>query len=97
MAQLAGFSARFMPAGRGGVANDRLFAGGRFGRANEAAGRKFQMDRLRQMLTVPQVKYGLLALGSGAWMIGVVEHLYSSAATMKYLLMSLLMVVVAIL
>ncbi len=51
------------------------------------------MDQLKRLLAIPRVKYGLLALGSGAWTVGLVEH--ASASTMKYLLMSLLMLVVA--
>jgi hypothetical protein len=52
---------------------------------------------LKRVMAVPHLKYGLLALGSGAWVVGLVDQLYSSAAAMKYLLMSLLMVAVAIL
>jgi hypothetical protein len=53
------------------------------------------MEFLKRMLAMPRMRYGLLALGSGAWAFGLVDQLYSSAATMKYLLMSLLMVAVA--
>jgi hypothetical protein len=55
------------------------------------------MQFLRRVLAVPGIKIGLLTVGSGVWVIGLVDQLYSSAATMKYLLMSLLMVAVAIL
>ena len=55
------------------------------------------MEFLKRMLAMPRMKYGLLTLGSGAWAFGLVDQLYSSAATMKYLLMSLLMVAVAVL
>jgi hypothetical protein len=44
----------------------------------------------------PLLKYGLLTLGSGLWIYGLVEQIYSSEAILKYLLMSLLMVVVAV-
>lgn len=53
------------------------------------------MTFLKRVMATRRVKYGLLALGSVAWTFGVVDQLYSSAATMKYLLMSLLMVAVA--
>ena len=55
------------------------------------------MDYLKRLMSKPRLKYGLLTLGSGAWLFGLVDQLYSSAAAMKYLLMSLLMVAVAIL
>ena len=55
------------------------------------------MQYLKRAWSTPGVKYGLLTLGSGAWVIGLVDQFYSSAATMKYLLMSLLMAAVAIL
>jgi hypothetical protein len=55
------------------------------------------MDYFKRLLSAPRVKYGLLTLGSGVWAFGLVDQLYSSAATMKYLLMSLLMAAVAIL
>ena len=38
---------------------------------------------------LPVLKYSVLTLGCGVWVFGLVEQLYSSAATMKYLLMSL--------
>jgi hypothetical protein len=61
------------------------------------AGRRTSMKRLKSVLSKPHWKYGLLTLGSGAWVVGLIDQLSSSAATMKYLLMSLLMVVVAVL
>ena len=47
-------------------------------------------------LRSPLVKYGLITLAVGLWGFGLVDQLYSSAATMKYLLMSLLMVAIAV-
>jgi hypothetical protein len=44
----------------------------------------------------PLLKYGLLTAGSGLWLYGLVEQFYSSAEIMKYLLMSLLIAVVAV-
>jgi hypothetical protein len=44
----------------------------------------------------PLVKYGVLAFAFTLWSFGLVDQLYSSAATMKYLLMSLLIAAVAI-
>jgi hypothetical protein len=51
----------------------------------------------KALKSVPTWKYGLLMLGSAAWTYGLVEQLYSSAAMMKYLLLSLLMAAVAVL
>jgi hypothetical protein len=53
--------------------------------------------RLKALKAMPRLKYGLFTLGTGVWAFGLVDQLYSSAATMKYLLMSLLMVAVAVL
>ncbi len=47
-------------------------------------------------LRSPFVKYGLLSVALALWGFGLVDQLYSSAATMKYLLMSLLMVAIAV-
>ena len=47
-------------------------------------------------LRSPFVKYGLVSLALVLWGVGLVDQLYSSAATMKYLLMSLLMVAIAV-
>ena len=55
------------------------------------------MQFLKRVISLPQVKYGLLTVGSGMWVYGLVDQLYSSAATMKYLLMSLMMTAVAFL
>lgn len=55
------------------------------------------MDFLRRWTSMPGIKYGLLTLGTGVWTFGLVDQLYSSAATMKYILMSLLMIAVAVL
>jgi hypothetical protein len=43
---------------------------------------------------MPLLKFGLLAVASALWVFGLVDQLYSSAATMKYLLLSLLMAAV---
>jgi hypothetical protein len=43
----------------------------------------------------PALKYGLLTVGTGLWIYGLLEA-YSSAAIMKYLLMSLIIVAVAV-
>jgi len=48
-------------------------------------------------LKSPYVKYGLIALAGGLWTFGLVDQLYSSAGAMKYILMSLLIGVVAML
>jgi hypothetical protein len=53
------------------------------------------MSYLKSKLSLPAVKYSLLAAGSGLWVYGLIDQTYSSAATMKYLLMSLLIAVVA--
>ena len=53
--------------------------------------------RLKSALSSrPFLKYGLLTLGSGLWIYGLVEQLYSSEAIMKYLLMSLLIAALAV-
>jgi hypothetical protein len=43
----------------------------------------------------PLLKYGLVTAGGGLWAYGLIEQLYSSSATMTYLIMSLLMLAVA--
>jgi len=53
------------------------------------------MSYLKQKLSLPLVKYGVLGIASLLWMFGLVDQLYESAATMKYLLLSLLMVAIA--
>jgi hypothetical protein len=55
------------------------------------------MQNFKRVIAMPRVKYGLLTVGSGVWVYGLVEQFYSSAATMKYLLMSLMMTAVAFL
>ena len=55
------------------------------------------MSFLKQKLSTPMVKYSALAIASALWLFGLVDELYSSAAVMKYLLMSLLMAAVAFL
>ena len=54
------------------------------------------MSYLKQKLSLPLVKYSALAIASSLWMFGLVDQLYSSAAMMKYLLMSILMAAVAL-
>ncbi len=53
------------------------------------------MSFLKQKLSLPVVKYSVLAFASSLWVFGLVDQLYSSAAMMKYLLLSLLMAAVA--
>ena len=55
------------------------------------------MSFLKQKLSMPLVKYSVLAVASCLWVFGLVDQLYSSAAMMKYLLMSLLIAAVAFL
>ena len=55
------------------------------------------MSFLKQTFSTPIVKYSVLTVASGLWVFGLVDQLYSSAAMMKYILMSLLMAAVAIL
>jgi hypothetical protein len=43
----------------------------------------------------PVVKYSVITVAVGLWGFGLVDQFYSSAATMKYLLMSLLIVAIA--
>jgi hypothetical protein len=42
------------------------------------------------------IKYGMLAVCASVWLYALVDQLYSDAGTMKYLLMSLIMVAIAI-
>ena len=44
----------------------------------------------------PVFKCAILTGALGIWGFGLVEHLYESAGTMKYLLMSLMMVAVVV-
>ena len=53
------------------------------------------MSFLKQKLAMPVVKYSVLGLALVLWMFGLVDQLYSSASTMNYLLLSLLMAAVA--
>ena len=55
------------------------------------------MSFLKQKLSTPLVKYSALIVASGLWVFGLVDQLYSDAAMMKYLLMSILMAAVAFL
>jgi hypothetical protein len=55
------------------------------------------MSYLKAKLSLPVVKYSLLTFGSVLWTFGLVDQLYSSAAVMKYLLMSLLIAAIAVL
>ena len=49
------------------------------------------MSYLKQKLSLPLVKYSVAGIASGLWVFGLVDQIYSSAAMMKYLLLSLLM------
>ena len=53
------------------------------------------MSYLKAKLSLPIVKYLVLALCLSLWVFGLVDQLYDSAATMKYLLMSLLIAAIA--
>jgi hypothetical protein len=55
------------------------------------------MSYLKQKLTMPLVKYSVLTVAACLWVFGLVDQIYSSAAMMKYVLMSLLMAAVALL
>jgi hypothetical protein len=57
----------------------------------------WNMLEFKRKLSSKNVKFGLLGLASLAWLIGVVDELYASAGTMKYLLVSLLMSAIAFL
>ena len=46
---------------------------------------------------MPLVKYSILTVAACLWVFGLIEQIYSSAAVMKYMLMSLLMAAVAFL
>ena len=54
------------------------------------------MSYLKERFNLPMVKYGALALGSRLWLFGLVDQFNSSAAAMKYILMSLLIAAVTI-
>jgi len=55
------------------------------------------MSYLKRMMSFPVVRYGLLTLGSGVWVLGLIDQIYSSAAPIKYLAISDLIGVVALL
>jgi hypothetical protein len=55
------------------------------------------MSNLKQKLSLPLVRYSVLAVAFSLWVFGLVDQLYSSASMMKYLLLSLLMVAVTML
>ena len=42
------------------------------------------------------VKYGVLALCASVWLYALIDQLYTSAGTMKYLLMSLIIIAIAL-
>jgi hypothetical protein len=54
------------------------------------------MSFLKQKLSMPVVKFSVLAIALSLWTFGMVDELYASAATMKYLLLSILMAAVAL-
>jgi hypothetical protein len=58
---------------------------------------RFLMSYLKQKLAMPLVKYSILTVAACLWVFGLIEQIYSSAAVMKYVLMSLLMAAVAFL
>jgi hypothetical protein len=55
----------------------------------------FAMSYLKQKLSVPVVKYSAIAIASSLWVFGLIDQLSSSAAMMKYLLLSLLLAALA--
>jgi hypothetical protein len=44
----------------------------------------------------PRMKYGAIAVCSSVWLYALVDQLYSSANIMKYLLMSLIILTIAL-
>ena len=44
----------------------------------------------------PWVKYGVLAVCTSVWLYALVDQLYTSANIMKYLLMSLIILAIAV-
>jgi hypothetical protein len=64
-------------------------------RASRPCLEQFAMSYLKQKLSLPLVKYSALAIGASLWTFGLLDQLYSSAATMKYLLLSMLMAALA--
>jgi hypothetical protein len=55
----------------------------------------FAMSYLKQKLSLPLVKYSVITIASTLWVFGLVDQLDSSAAMMKYLLLSLLIAALA--
>jgi len=53
------------------------------------------MSYLKQQLSLPLVKYSVITIASTLWVFGLVDQLHSSAAMMKYLLLSLLIAALA--
>jgi hypothetical protein len=53
------------------------------------------MSFLKQKLSIPAVKFSVLAVALSLWTFWMVDELYTSAATMKYLLLSILVAAVA--
>jgi hypothetical protein len=53
------------------------------------------MSYLKQKLSLPLVKYSVITIASALWVFGLVDQLDSSAAMMKYLLLSLLIAALA--
>ena len=53
------------------------------------------MSFLKQKLSIPAVKLSVLVIALSLWMFWTVDELYTSAATMKYLLLSILVATVA--
>jgi len=54
------------------------------------------MSYLKAKLSLPVVKYSVAAVAFTLWGFGLIEQLYSSAAVMKYILLSLLIAAVAL-
>jgi len=54
------------------------------------------MSYLKAKLSLPAVKYGVFAVAFALWGFGLVGQLYSSAAVMKYLMLSMLIAAVAL-
>ena len=60
------------------------------------------MSQLKAMIRQPLakygfwVKYGVLTVCASTWLYALVDQLYTSATTMKYLLMSLIIVAIAL-
>lgn len=54
------------------------------------------MSDLKARLSLPLVKYSLLAVALVLWSFGLIDQFYSSDAIMKYLMLSLLIAAVAL-